>query len=680
MNKLEMNHLSIPRRKWAWSASLLAVACLGAASTLSVNAQKLFIETFEGLPLGPNVDEALQGDRVWTKTPPAGWTKDDSKVPGVGTARDGVTEWAGWGFADKNWWVRTAGDQRRSEWSFGQGTVMIADPDEWDDAAHDQGLYNVFVGTPDIALAGQAANSLVLTFDSSWRPEAFDDGLPNFPVSEDGSRTNNQTGVITVTFDAASPVEVVRWDSDSNSPTFKADGEFINEAVVVPLNNPAGAQKLALNFAMLYAANDWWWSVDNIAVGVPPFVTGVTADGVSFAVRITEALGKTVKDSPAATAELDGQAVAPVEITRDGARVSVRYSQAPEIFPPGSRHTVKVKFTNNEDKVIEDSVEFIAPSYTTVSATPTRVTATITDTDWLKVDESKGVSLELDGAAVTGSASRADTQVLVSYAHPQIFAAKSAHQLKVTFTTATGKSVAETVGFTTPDWTALPTGLATAAGTGTEPGLRWRTHQLGTGRDTRVAAAEQQLAGTLGTSIHDPAGQGTDGFYSISLVNFDQGPADAGRFNSAAEGALAVVDEAIPGIPGTDGTNDNVAGEALAFLEIPQAGLYTMVVNSDDGFQVSAGTANNPSAYVLGQFDAGRGAADTVFYFKVDQPGVYFFRLLWFEGGGGANVEWFTVNADGTRALVNGGQTGALKAFRKRSVPEPEIPTGPKTI
>ncbi|MCL4176917.1 MAG: hypothetical protein KJ072_04120 [Verrucomicrobia bacterium] len=37
-------------------------------------------------------------------------------------------------------------------------------------------------------------------------------------------------------------------------------------------------------------------------------------------------------------------------------------------------------------------------------------------------------------------------------------------------------------------------------------------------------------------------------------------------------------------------------------------------------------------------------------------------------------VEWFTVNADGSAALVNGEQTGALKAFRTRTVPEPELP------
>jgi hypothetical protein len=94
-------------------------------------------------------------------------------------------------------------------------------------------------------------------------------------------------------------------------------------------------------------------------------------------------------------------------------------------------------------------------------------------------------------------------------------------------------------------------------------------------------------------------------------------------------------------------------------------------VNSDDGFQVSVGTTNNVKSQVLGEFNGGRGSSDTQFYFEATKAGVYLFRLLWMEGGGGANVEWFTVNADGTRALVNGTQAGALRTFRRRTVAEP---------
>ncbi len=633
---------------------------------------KLFFENFEGLALGRNLDEALVGEKVWTKKAPAGWLADDSGVPGVGDkAQDGVTEWAGWSFADKSWWTRTAGDQRRSEFLFGQGAVMIADPDEWDDAGHKQGLFNTYVSTPPINVTGQAVNSLVLAFDSSWRPEAFDDGAPSFPVGPDGEKTNNQTGVITVSFDGARPIEVLRWDSDSSSPTYHADGDFINEAVLVPIANSANAKSMVVKFGMEKAANDWWWAVDNIAIGVPPLVTGIAADGVSFSLRISEALNKKVDEAKGITMELDGKAVTGAQVTRDGERIMVKYTQAPEVFPPSSRHEVKVKFTTAEGKQVQDTAEFVAPSYTTISATPLSATATITDTDWLTVDQAKGVQLELDGKAVAAaSVARSDKQVLVRYAQADIFESNSKHTLKLTFTTATGKQIVDSVEFAAPEFTTVPAALGTAPGTGSQPGLRWRTHQLDAARGNAIALAEQQLAGKLGPSVHDAGAQGTDGVFAIDYVNFDQASGEAGNFKSSGTPPQNIDDLAIPGIPGMAGDN-NVAGEARTFLEFRQAGLYTMVVNSDDGFQVSTGTTNNPTQLVLGQLDGGRGAADSIFYFKVEKPGVYFLRLLWFEGTGGASVEWFTINADGSRALVNGAQPGALKAFRVRTVPEP---------
>lgn len=236
------------------TASLLSA--VGLLGLQTAQGQTLFFEDFEGLALGPNREEALKGSAVWTATAPSGWLSDNSQVPGVGTAQDGVVEWAGWGFANKDWWVQTAGNQRRAEWSLGSGTVMIADPDEWDDAAHPQGLYNVFVTTPVISLSGLEANSLVIAFDSTWRPEGFDDGLPNFPVNEEGRPTNNQTAFVRSIFNAGTTNVVLHWNSDPESEFFKADSDFINEAVLRPLNNAADATSLKLAFAMELAAND----------------------------------------------------------------------------------------------------------------------------------------------------------------------------------------------------------------------------------------------------------------------------------------------------------------------------------------------------------------------------------------------------------------------------------------
>ena len=653
------------------ATALLAVSAL-VGTSLATQGQRLYFEGFESLALGPNVEEALAGAQVWTKTPPAGWTLDDSKMPGVtNSASNGVTEWAGWSFANKNWWVQTAGDQRRSEFNFGQGTVLIADPDEWDDATHSPGLYEGTITTAPIGLTNAAANSLVFVYDSSWRPEAVDDGAPNFPVNEEGTPINNQTGYITASYDNGTPVELQRWTSVSDDPTYH--DHMPNESVIIPLNNPAAAKNIVLKFGMEKAANDWWWAVDNLAIGVPPFVSGISANGVGFTVRIVQALGKSVDQAKGVTVELDGTAVTGLQVSQDGDYVLAAYTQTPKIFVPGSSHTVKVKFTSNENKALEETVSFIAPHYTTTTSTPVSVDAIITEPEYFQVNVTKGVQLELDGAAVaTASVTRAaDTQVVARYTQTQPFASGSSHTLKVTFTTAAGTLVSDSVTFTAPAYATLPTALGTAAGTAAQAGMRWRTHQLEAARGTTVAETEAQLKGTLGASVHDVTNQSADGTFPITVVNFEQDAGEAGNFKASGEGALAVSDELVPGIPGTTSSTDYIAGEALTFIEFTQAGVYTMGVNSDDGFQVSAGTTNSPTQLVLGKFDAGRGTSDTLFSFQIQQPGVYFFRLLWFEGGGGASVEWFTVAADGSKALVGGTQTGALKTYRVRTVAEP---------
>jgi hypothetical protein len=45
------------------------------------------------------------------------------------------------------------------------------------------------------------------------------------------------------------------------------------------------------------AANDWWWAVDNINVGVPPFTYAITNSGVGFSARIAQVTAKTVDQS-----------------------------------------------------------------------------------------------------------------------------------------------------------------------------------------------------------------------------------------------------------------------------------------------------------------------------------------------------------------------------------------------
>jgi len=206
-------------------------------------------QNFESLELGPPVDEAVAGQRVWTKNTPSGWSIDDSGVPGIGDPeRDGVTEWAGWSFADKVWWTETAGDQLRSEFTKADGIIVIADGDEWDDQPHADGYLDTFLSwSLDVS---KIETEMELTFDSSWRPE-FDDYY-------------RQTANIKVAFDDDTPIEIMRWESDPNSPYFHDHNT--NESVSLLLPAPGGAAKMVLTFGYFDAGNDWWWAMDNLEI------------------------------------------------------------------------------------------------------------------------------------------------------------------------------------------------------------------------------------------------------------------------------------------------------------------------------------------------------------------------------------------------------------------------------
>lgn len=206
-------------------------------------------QNFESLELGPPVDEALSGERVWTKNTPLGWSIDDSGVPGIGNpAQDGVTEWAGWSFADKAWWTEIAGDQLRSEFTKAEGIIVIADGDEWDDQPHADGYMDTFLSwSLDVS---EIETEMELTFDSSWRPE-YDDYY-------------HQTANIKVAFDNEAPTEIMRWESDANSPYFHDHNT--NESVSLVLPEPGGAAKMVVTFGYFDAGNDWWWAMDNLKI------------------------------------------------------------------------------------------------------------------------------------------------------------------------------------------------------------------------------------------------------------------------------------------------------------------------------------------------------------------------------------------------------------------------------
>jgi hypothetical protein len=223
-----------------------------------------------------------------------------------------------------------------------------------------------------------------------------------------------------------------------------------------------------------------------------------------------------------------------------------------------------------------------------------------------------------------------------------------------------------------------------------EPGFRARIHQApinvrwpGATLPTTIARAETQLAGRLldpetGEPFPnlvytlDPDYNAADGTFSQSMINWNQ---EAGIGGTGAPGGNFPNDAPIPGIPGEDATNlDNVAAEIVAYLDL-SAGIHQLGVNSDDGFKATAGHRDprDPGGILLGQVDAGRGATDSLFYIQVEADGLYPVRLLWFEGGGGASLEFFSIDLDtGEKILINDpSNSSAIGAYATPTVARP---------
>jgi hypothetical protein len=105
------------------------------------------------------------------------------------------------------------------------------------------------------------------------------------------------------------------------------------------------------------------------------------------------------------------------------------------------------------------------------------------------------------------------------------------------------------------------------------------------------------------------------------------------------------------------------------------------MISMPDGAKIKTAIASGLTASItpdltpaVGEFDAGRGSTDSLFKLAVPAAGVYPFRCVWFEGGGGANLEWFSVTSTGEKILINDrANAAALRSFRARTVsPQPK--------
>jgi len=245
----------------------------------------------------------------------------------------------------------------------------------------------------------------------------------------------------------------------------------------------------------------------------------------------------------------------------------------------------------------------------------------------------------------------------------------------------------------------LPSDAAAALGTSTTRGLIVRTVQAPelTVVGNSLVRAVKQLNGTLtdgsGAAVPNEAtpGPNSDGSYFQDTINFERDGLPIDVMDPSANILASFTPGLFPGVPGSGGHTLNFATEVVGFVELP-AGTYTFGIsvgadrtdaNNDDGYQVFVGA--NPRDY----FNASVAAYERIAQgFVVDQhienqftvqapvSGIYPFRIVYWQTGLGANLQWYTVDTNTQeRILVNDpGNANAIKAYRDTSVARANAP------
>lgn len=293
--------------------------------------------------------------------------------------------------------------------------------------------------------------------------------------------------------------------------------------------------------------------------------------------------------------------------------------------------------------------------------------------------DAASVKLAVDGAPISVTPTKTGNLTTFEYKPASFWAPGSQHTATLSFT-AGATSRTNSWQFTVVNYALLTKAHQAVSVDKTKPGFLWNVFQNESYTHNSLAETELALAGQL-------KGTGTEVLPNLAEPTVT-GPALAAgvkvgpllRFEiptvinlNQIEGMAAgnfTPDEQMPGIPGTTGMNDGIDAEIITFVDLP-AGVITMGVNSDDGFRTQAGYINVPAdGLLLGEFDAGRGFADTIFRFVVQDAGTYPIRTIWQEGGGDSSIEIFTVKADGAKVLLNDTANGGYRSYRTGVAPD----------
>ncbi len=235
--------------------------------------------------------------------------------------------------------------------------------------------------------------------------------------------------------------------------------------------------------------------------------------------------------------------------------------------------------------------------------------------------------------------------------------------------------------------TSIPPSFAAPAGSinTAEPGFLVKVHQLpgGVQRDPRhdLDTVELQLAGELrdedGVPYENEADlmdtsyeSNQDGYFIVEgVINFSDAT-DPFLDTIGNEGNFTPDDKypAIPGFGNGENLNDDFAMEILTFLELKE-GLNRLGVNSNEGFRFTIGVGTNTKDAFAVQpagavFGGARGGGNTEWDLEVQEAGIYPVRLIHWDGGGTAAIEFYSMMGE-ERILINdSSNVNSIKAYR----------------
>ena len=285
------------------------------------------------------------------------------------------------------------------------------------------------------------------------------------------------------------------------------------------------------------------------------------------------------------------------------------------------------------------------------------------------------ITVKLDGKLVEVTVSQsAGINTATHEITSGFLASGSEHEVEVVWEDSAGNEMAAASTFSVVGYATVASSLAISNVDSSKKGFLFRTVQSAEVLGNDSALREQHLAGEVGgENIADDWGS-DDYVWTVDLINFDQDGNAQGEFRDLGDGSSQdVFDDFIPGIPRPEGGTDNITGEIHTVVRVPKAGLYTFGFNSDDGFKTIAGNDAADSVY-LGGFNGGRGASTTSFRVLFPKAGDYPLRSIWYQGGGDANLEWFTITPN--KALLNDTGNGGLATFAVK----PELATSVTSV